>query len=808
MCERRLILLAVLLLCLPSLSPGQVEVVESDSGFVLGNQHLRIRVHRAGGRIASLRDLRGGGELVSLWKGGGEIGGLLDDRMYFTGAAYEGAVEEDSVEVRLRLRVEHDSGLRLEKDISLRNGEPVVRVRYRLVNGGQQPVRLWVRNFPVPGGAPLGERHIYTLPLGEGTMRKPFASEYFADLRAPWAALGDTLSGSGLLAAVPGVEKFYFWQGSRQFPTFEWIYPETPAGKEMEAELALAVVHEEAPDWDGLADGLVADLRDLRYGDVAGWRDAAERFGLVAADSARGFWLSTGWGENKQRLPEVVELDLPLGGRRVCYLGIEPLVESRGVRLGAQVGGELAGWVVPAREVEEENAIVVEALEGSQEISLKPGEEQRIWLAADARGIEHGAYEDSLFLAVGERWVGVPVRVRVWPVAVPDERPFDVRGYATLGDFTGGYAVSDSSLQKLDALLGAYAEMGGSVFDWTTVWARVLEQVRIDSTDEILTQVAREDPGRLDLDALPALDFSHFDPWLEMARKHGVDRVETYMEYPESARWQWACLDPAVGEGRVAAGTEDAETVIVWLYGELRRYFESRGFRGFFCKIADEIAPEHVEEYARAARLARRAGWRPFTTVTGMVARTAEWVEAMNPHCDQWQVSLMLKDDFRELAAENPLARVDSEDEIWFYGGSSQPFRQAYENAARYPLLAAVEGVDGYGWWAFQWWQASEKVVWYAADSGVVRSGPAFLGLRDGWEDARLFHWVVRRLRALPERFAAGSGGALIELGEETSEVYRWTTITNLPSPAALNRVRRALLQAATQHLSTQRRLR
>lgn len=158
--EKRFILLLFLLLWLPSTSPGQVEMVESDSGFVLENQLLRIRVDRAGGRIASLRDLRGGGELVALWKGGGEIGGLLDDRLYFTGATYQGTVEKDSAEVRLRLAVEHDSGLRLEKVISLKSGEPVVRVRYRLVNGGQQPVRLWVRNFPVPGGTPLGEQHV------------------------------------------------------------------------------------------------------------------------------------------------------------------------------------------------------------------------------------------------------------------------------------------------------------------------------------------------------------------------------------------------------------------------------------------------------------------------------------------------------------------------------------------------------------------------------------------------------------------------------------------------------------------------
>jgi hypothetical protein len=81
-----------------------------------------------------------------------------------------------------------------------------------------------------------------------------------------------------------------------------------------------------------------------------------------------------------------------------------------------------------------------------------------------------------------------------------------------------------------------------------------------------------------------------------------VSRVETYMDFPVSERWPWACLDPA------AAGPEAAGQVTVWLYGQLRRYLEDRGFQGFFCRIGDEITPEDIPAYIRAAELARRGG--------------------------------------------------------------------------------------------------------------------------------------------------------------------------------------------------------
>lgn len=144
------------------------------------------------------------------------------------------------------------------------------------------------------------------------------------------------------------------------------------------------------------------------------------------------------------------------------------------------------------------------------------------------------------------------------------------------------------------------------------------------------------------------------------------------------------------------------------------------------------------------------------------------------------------------------LATIDKTDEVWFYGGSSHPYRMAYEATATYPLLAAIEGVDGFGFWAFQWWQASEKIVWYNERSGMIKFGPTFLGLRDGYHDDRLLVWVTKHLKVVKmEQVASSLPNALLRIGETTSEIYRLCTIVNLNSPLTMNHLRRLLLEAA-----------
>jgi len=904
-------------LMIASATSADVKVTQKGSRVFMENANLLIEFDAAGGaRITRLLDKAGGADMIAWWKGSGEIGGALDDRLFFTSARYRTAIVRPGPDVgRVRFEATHPSGVEIVKSVQLERDGRTVRVDYTFKNGAQKPYRLWVRNFIIPGGGPLSDAHLYWLPASArpAAEGKSFVNGRFPEMSAPWAALWHRKTGAGILAVVPGLQMFYFWQGSREFPTFEWAYPELPAGKSMTASLVLVVVHAaEPPDWAGLAKEAMPGLGTVWLADIPEWVDEASRFNVTDEERKRGFWLSIGMDDGKQRLPELLELDLAQDDGRAIYVGINVLKDLSGVPVRAAVEGLSAEHVKACWESTSKDKISLEPL-SEQEHDLAAGVEYRLWLDVDARGLSSGRHEALLRLGIAGNEMRVPIRITIWDVPAPGERPFHVRGYCGgFATIAGSYDVDEASLKRLDAMLAAYAGMGGDVLDWTVNWASILKHVKIAGTDDIVATVAKEKPGTITPDHLPELNFSYYDPWIAVAKRHGITRIETYMMPLNRSKWQWMVLDQIAGKGKVKFDTAQSNKVIAWLYSELRRYFDGHGLSGFFCKIADEIAPERIPDHIATAKVARAAGWRPFTTITGPIARTATHINEMNPYCDEWQLSMVLKDDFLRLlrdryrlvkkrvtldrgwgayrnggarhtwatrtfgedsltgddpaSVENlcvfedgkplelsggsawgnqragvaftcgalgpwiyvaptdgtdpaegrhryeveytvrvpdpggkPLARIDADDEVWFYGGRSSPFRTRYEESAVYPLLAFALDMDGFGWWAFCRWQPTENIVWFDPDSGTLTVGPAYLGLRDGYRDARLLASAKRRAAgrdaAALQRIISESDHAVLRIEYRTREAYHFRTITTATSPARLNEARRMALQ-------------
>jgi hypothetical protein len=206
-----------------------VTMDKAGDGVVIENARLRATIDPHGGRIASLIIKPSGKDLISLWTRGGELGGALDGRLTFTAIAYRMALEKASGDTAvLRMDVSSQDGIVLRKTTSVCGDEPILRADYELSNGTQVPQVLWVRNFFMPGGPPLDERLSYALPLKSGLTTLPVAAEMYEDLSAPWAAMFNKATREGLVAAVPGLQKFYFWQGSKLWPTLEWIAAPKP----------------------------------------------------------------------------------------------------------------------------------------------------------------------------------------------------------------------------------------------------------------------------------------------------------------------------------------------------------------------------------------------------------------------------------------------------------------------------------------------------------------------------------------------------------------------------------------------------
>jgi hypothetical protein len=922
---------------------AQATVRQQDTIYTLENPHFRIQVDSAAGaRITSWTLKPSGRDLIALWKGADEIGGALDDRSFFTAVRYDASITQPGPETAtLRLESRHSSGLSILKILTIRKDAPALEVSYEFRNGTQTPQRLFIRNFFLPGSKPQTGDHLYWVNADPAAGRKPVeaqpdAGQYYAPAAPAFAALWDRATGDGILAFVPGADKFYFWRDSREFPTFEWLYADVPPGKILQAGALLVTVSDQkaAPDWRALTAAHGARTRAARLLPLPDWVDEATKFNVTDAERRRGFWLSIGAEEFKQRLPETVPVDLPLEDDRYVPVAINVLKDfAAPVRVEIPPDSRRqveALWETPGPDRREllpfdkplDRLVApskVEALRAAQSkvegrpvpekpFTFKSGGRETLWLRVSGREKAQGDYEIPVKLVVGESVSPISLRLRVWSVTVTTKRPFHLRGY--YGGFsvlTGGYEINEKNLRRLDALLTAYAEIGGDVLDWTCGWNRVIEKVKITDTGENLAEVAKKTPERLDLNRLPRLNLSYFDPWLDLAKKHGVTRLETYMSYPTDARLQWALLDPAVGKGRVKVGTPEADRVIVWFYREMRQYFDAKGLDVQFCKISDEISPEHIPSYIAAAKLAREAGWRPFTTITGMVARTAEHIRTMNPWCDEWQLGFGSKDEFlrltqmkfvleeqrldlkvpwgeyhnggaqatwgakvfgdegatrvkpetvekielledgtplpikggspwgntdrgvvitggalkqhlyvsprdeadpkthryelgltvrRESPTGWPLVTLDPTDELWCYGGGSNPYRGSYHAAWCYPVMTLHHGFRGYGLWAFVHWQKTENIVWVDPETCRVTVSPAYCGYRDGWRDALLFsHLIEQRGRGEYDKVVGMKEGVPLRVGPRTTEVYHYTTVLNAADPLGLNAARRAALE-------------
>ena len=636
----------VLLFVLPNLS-AQVKVEQKRDITSMQNAHFSLEVDAAGGgRIRSWKQKPSERELIGHWKGTYEPGGALFDLRSHLGSRFRAGVMLPGPEMgRLRLEWKHPAGLEVLKYINVRKDSPVVQVEYFFRNRTQAAKRFVVRNW------------LQSLSSGKLLLTDNQASANLIESKKE--------SGRALYAVIPNVGELGVvkkgttavaeWNVTSASPGISVgasNLTEIPPGKELRATLLLVSLTGDAKE--------ISHPLSAKYGKllgkssivpIKGWTDENEKFEITEDETTRSFWLSTGHGDGKQRIRDGFDFDLPLESSRHLYVGVNTL---RDIKALPKVE-VLTSWQKNIQAfLETEGKDSRELLPISSEpIQFHAGEFRNVWIRISSNGRRPGEYTIPLKISLGEFEKIVLFRLNVWKVKVEDKSPFHVRGYCGgFATLAGGYEITDQKLKRLEAILKVYLEMGGDVLDWNLIPYKVAQKVRLVDTGEVLAEVAKLKPKSLSLDSLPKLDYSYYDPWVELLKRYGVDRIETYMSPPSNPKWQWILLNAVVGKGRVRFDTPEADKVKLWWYREMKRYFEQKGFNGFFCKISDEISPDAIPAYQVAAKLARKAGWRPFTTITGQIARTAYLIEKMDPYCDQWQLSSSLKEDFLAMINE------------------------------------------------------------------------------------------------------------------------------------------------------------
>ncbi|MER3405684.1 MAG: hypothetical protein C4289_11430 [Chloroflexota bacterium] len=315
--------------------------------------------------------------------------------------------------------------------------------------------------------------------------------------------------------------------------------------------------------------------------------------------------------------------------------------------------------------------------------------------------------------------------------------------YAFLSHF--GAPDNPEDLPRTKALLDDLARLRSTTCDWAYPLYELVRRARIAETGELLTAAAWA--GRVDLQALPRLDLSAFDPWVAASAARGMTRFEINVDSVNTWREQTAIRE-ATGRD-LDPNTEDGWKVVLWLYSELRRYALSRGMESTWAKVDDEIPPEQIPTWIAGARRFQSIGYRTYTTVTGSIPRNEAWMNAMNPASDGWQTSIVTSRDFLTLTRQ-PLAyttyrrKVDLRWGLYTNGGAKDTWATLQRFFPEPELVDQIEV-----------WANGQKMRWKGGsgwgnqERGVAMEygGHLYISLPDGGNPNQALIEVAYRVR-------------------------------------------------------------
>lgn len=120
-----------------------VRLVKQDQAFVFRHPAFIVQVDpQAGGWIRSWVLTPSGRDLAALWRGANEIGGLLDDRSFFSARSHQATIMNPGPQTAsLRLTSPHPSRAQVARTLSVSADNAALLVRYEFRNGTQAPPR-------------------------------------------------------------------------------------------------------------------------------------------------------------------------------------------------------------------------------------------------------------------------------------------------------------------------------------------------------------------------------------------------------------------------------------------------------------------------------------------------------------------------------------------------------------------------------------------------------------------------------------------------------------------------------------------
>jgi len=422
----------------------------------------------------------------------------------------------------------------------------------------------------------------------------------------------------------------------------------------------------------------------------------------------------------------------------------------------------------------------------------------KFWLVINSADNEPGDYTITAEI-VDTNGISakLTITVHVWDVSLPEQNNFGMMMYAYMSRLSHHFQ-DEADYSRFAEYMSHLQELRVTNCDWEIGPHVAAKYLVVSETGESLSEWSARQVRPVDVLKLPDVDFSHYDCIFEQAISKGITRFNAIVRLKTGP-----IARLVLGRSAEPESYEGWE-LICWFYRQLKRYAAQKGFTDFWMKIGDEIWPSEIKIWIKRAKCFREMGYKTYTTNTNRIPRSKRLIGIMNPVSDAWHVQLMYTSDFSRLTQGNqPSIQLDTDDELWFYGGGGG-YRTPYKTARSYGWKMCAFDLDGYGFWTYLRNDGKNMLVRYNSQTRELIRTAAVEGIRDGNEDAAYFMALKEKyqktgntqgIRSLYAKCFTSENDAFLEMDWIRKKIWKWYDFTTANTYVEFNRSKQEVLR-------------
>ncbi len=446
------------------------------------------------------------------------------------------------------------------------------------------------------------------------------------------------------------------------------------------------------------------------------------------------------------------------------------------------------------------------------DVPLKANESNTLWLTLNTNNVAPGQYRGQVRFSQAAM-KPLDVQVEVWPVKLPGQEYFQTEATFLWNSLMNGekgksYNFPDppGDMEPFKRHINNLAEHHITINldnSWTNRFGGSvsLKNARVKDSQVRLEDAIKQ--GLIKENALPELDLSYFDPFVEIPIQAGMPSFHFNFKNFDGT---WIDYSRAItGDKTLAADSPRHAAIKRWIFGEIVGYLRGKGITEIICFIADEIPPNEIPEILHRAQLLHEFGIRIEFTATGRVGQSREHITALNPVIDRWIWNAVIMPQAKAIvnSADSPIDKTDQQ-----FTYVADWHRAPYVFNRTRGAFCAYHELDGFFIHGYLRWYPNGGAVWKTPEGPIDTEG--WEGARDGIEDAR--YWkraqfllkaakknpaLANRIASIEQqmaRWVARDTNALVELKDASYSIYKYQSPVS--SYVRLQTLKRELMES------------